>query len=76
MLMIFQTITGENVMLPIDKTAFKEAKNENGIYTVAHFNNDEFKLKTTIGQIQQALSPRGGNIVPPETKDFMGLSGV
>lgn len=78
MLMIFEQVSGEQVMLPVMLTSFESGKDRDGNrHTVAKVNGELFFLKDTIEQIQATLV-RATQPVPSIQlpKDLRGFSGV
>lgn len=60
--LIFETVEGNQLMLPIAMTAFMEKKTpDDRPFLVAYFNGQEFKLKGTLAgisyEIQRAMNP-------------------
>lgn len=71
--LIFEMTNGESVMLPLDKTAFREIKMGAESYTVAYFGGERFDLKATMAQVTHAangaiMQAQGPAIMPPNLR--------
>jgi len=80
MMLIFETTTGSQIMLPVERCSFEQHHNESGTYVVAKYDREIYLLKTTLMEIQRLMGPRKIPFVDCETKNiypvFKGSSGA
>lgn len=75
-LIIFEELDGDKVMLPVDKVAFEEVKTDDGAgtYVKAYYDGQIWALKETLStigyKIQETMRPVQAPSFPPNIKSF------
>ena len=50
-----ETLSGDQILMPVATTVFKQVTVEGNTYVVAYHNNDEFALKTTMNELHYMI---------------------